>query len=166
MAELSAEEGNSVDGKVRVKKRPVKIDMTPMVDLAFLLLTFFILTTTFNKPPILELTMPEDSPYPNNPPLINAANVLNLVLGENDKVYWWIADDPRPSVTNYSRNGIRKMLLKQRAVNPKIMVLIKAHDKSRYENIVDVLDEMTITRMERYALVDLTDEDMDVIASH
>lgn len=155
MAEIS-HSSTATNGKVRVKKQSTKIDMTPMVDLAFLLLTFFILTSTFNDAKIMDLEMPQKVA---NPPLINDENILNLVLAENDKIYWWKGLSPKAELTNYSSKGVRKILMEGRDANPALMVLIKPKDDCKYENIVDVLDEMAITNMTRYAIVDFTDDD-------
>ncbi|MFZ6014475.1 MAG: ExbD/TolR family protein [Bacteroidota bacterium] len=157
MAEITQTNAAAHSGrKVRAKKLTTKMDMTPMVDLAFLLLTFFILTTTFLKSNILRIDMP-DKTSPPTP--VNDERILNLVLAENNKLYWWMGLDDIPKTTNYSRNGVRKLLLEKRKANPKIMVLIKPHDKAKYENIVDILDEVEIVKMERYAIIDFTEDD-------
>lgn len=156
--------GGSKDGKIRAKKASTKIDMTPMVDLAFLLLTFFMLTTTFNKPQTMEITMPEKVKDEADQTKVNEKNVLNVVLGENDKVYWYIGiNEPKLEVTSFSKDGIRKILV-QHIQNPKMVVLIKPTDKSRYKNVVDILDEMTISNVKRYALIEATPEDDKLIA--
>ena len=67
--------------------------------------------------------------------------------------------EPTAEVTNYSKDGIRKILLARRKLNPELMVLIKPADHSKYENIIDILDEMQITNMQRYAIVDFTADD-------
>jgi biopolymer transport protein ExbD len=166
MAEISQSgSANAAGGKVRSKRQSTKIDMTPMVDLAFLLLTFFILTTTFQRTSVLPLVMPEPVEDPQQLSAIEAKNVLNLVLAKDDKLYWWIGLDPSATATNYSKDGIRKILLAERA-NPKLMVLIKPRSDAKYENMVDILDEMTITDIQRYAIVDFTDEDKVKIAGN
>src|SRR3954462_13987328 len=99
-------------GKVRSKKSSTRIDMTPMVDLAFLLLTFFVMTTTLNKPQTMEITMPEKPKDEEEAPKVNEREVLTIVLGENDKVYWYTGiTDPKVEVTNFSPSGLRKLLL-------------------------------------------------------
>lgn len=150
-------------GKVRVKKQSTKIDMTPMVDLAFLLLTFFILTSTFNKPKTMEVTMPDKVNNPEEQTKINENDILNLVLAEDDKIYWWIGLTPPAEVTNYSKDGVRKVLLQHSKANPKLMILIKPKDESRYNNMVDILDEMDITQQKRFAIVDYTPDDKTII---
>jgi biopolymer transport protein ExbD len=169
MAEVSQGGGGGSKkggGKVRAKKQSTKIDMTPMVDLAFLLLTFFILTSTFNKPKTMEVTMPDKVDKPEEQTKINENDILNLVLGENDKIYYWIGLTPPAETTNYSKDGVRKLLLERMKANPKLMVLIKPQDESRYNNMVDILDEMEITNMKRYAIVDFTDDDKTIISGN
>jgi biopolymer transport protein ExbD len=162
MAEIAQNSGKS-SGKIRVKKLSTRIDMTPMVDLAFLLLTFFILTSTFNDFKVMDLEMPDAKvPIQTRTP-VNEKNVLNLVLGKNDKIHWWIGFGPSIVTTNYSPEGVRKLLLEQKK-NPHLVVLIKPQDESRFENMVDILDEISITAIKRYAIVDLNDDDKKLIA--
>ncbi len=165
MAEVSqGGGGGSKDGKVRVKKASTKIDMTPMVDLAFLLLTFFMLTTTFNKPQTMEITMPEKPKAEDKLPEVNEKKVVTLILGANDKVYWYNGiTDPEVKVTDFSASGIRKVLLTQNSQIPGMIILIKPSEESRYKNMVDILDEMSITNMQRFALVKITQEDKDLV---
>lgn len=151
-------------GKVRVKKSSTKMDMTPMVDLAFLLLTFFILTTTFNKPKTMEVNMPDKVVDEKDQTKVNEKDILNVVLAEENKVYYWIGLDPPAELTNYSKTGIRKVLIEHNKANPKLMILIKPKDESKYENMVDILDEMDITASKRFAIVDFTDDDRSIIA--
>lgn len=155
--------GKKKGGKVRAKKQSTKIDMTPMVDLAFLLLTFFILTTTFNKPKTMEVNMPDKVQDEKDQTKINEKDILNLVLAENDKIFWWIGLEPPVNTTNYSKDGVRKILLEHTKANPKMMVLIKPKDESRYENMVNILDEMDITNTQRYAIVEYSNDDKAII---
>jgi biopolymer transport protein ExbD len=155
--------GHKKGGKVRAKKQSTKVDMTPMVDLAFLLLTFFILTSTFNKPKTMEVTMPDKVQNEEEQTKINENDILNLVLAEDDKIYYWTGLTPPAEVTNYSKDGVRKLLLQRMKENPKMMVLIKPKDESRYNNMVDILDEMDITKMKRFAIVEFTPDDKTII---
>ena len=164
MAEISNQGSNKKDGKVRSKKTSTRIDMTPMVDLAFLLLTFFVMTTTLNKPQTMEITMPEKPKNEDKPPVVNEKRVLTLVLGQDDKIYWYLGiTDPKVEVTDFSNKGVRTILMKENATIKDMVVLIKPSDESRYKNVVDILDEMNITNIGRYALVDITDVDKELI---
>jgi biopolymer transport protein ExbD len=165
MAEISqGGGGGKKDGKVRVKKASTKIDMTPMVDLAFLLLTFFILTTTLNKPQTMELTMPEKPKGDEKLPEVNEKKVLTIILGAGDKVYWYHGiTDPKVEITDFDDDGIRKVLQEKDKEIPGMIVLIKPGKDSKYKNVVDILDEMNITDMKRFAMVKITPVDEDLV---
>ena len=89
---------------------------------------------------------------------------MTLVLGMENKVYWYLGiTDPKVNVTNFSNDGIRKVLLRENAQIKDMVVLIKPADESKYKNVVDILDEMNISNISRYALVDITDVDKELI---
>lgn len=165
MAELGGGGGGKKKGgKVRVKKSSTRIDMTPMVDLAFLLLTFFVMTTTLNKPQAMQINMPDKPKEGDEQPEVNEKNVLTLVLGENDKIYWYMGiTNPEVKVTDFSANGIRKVLQEKKAELPKLIVLIKSLDEARYKNMVDIMDEMSISVVQRFALVEITPVDKELV---
>lgn len=165
MAEIAEAQGKGgKGGKVRAKKMSTKIDMTPMVDLAFLLLTFFMLTTTFNKPVTMELILPEKPKDEKERPEVNEKKVLSLILGKEDKIYWYIGiTKPEVAVTDFSATGVRKILREYSLSIDKLLVLIKPTDESRYKNVVDILDEMNISKVKRYALIDVDKHDLQVI---
>ena len=165
MAEIqqSSGSGHSIS-KVRRRKSSVRIDMTPMVDLAFLLLTFFILTSSLQKSFIMKVAMPDNPDPVHEPPKLPSHRVLTIVLGENDKVYWYHGIvDPKVVLTSFSQHGIRKVLLTKNAEIQNMWVLIKPSPKSRYKNIVDILDEMTIAQIANFTLVKITPEDERLI---
>jgi biopolymer transport protein ExbD len=119
MAEIIQEEKG---GKKKAKKHPPHIDMTPMVDLMCLLITFFMLTTAFSKSKVMEIILPEKIQDKNQEaPRISASRTLNVILGPDDKLYWYpgtvkpedFNNLPPLMETDYSANGIRKMLLER-----------------------------------------------------
>lgn len=169
MAEIQQADSGGKGGKKRAKKASTKVDMTPMVDLAFLLLTFFMLTSTFSKPTIMQLNMPVKPKADEPTPEIKASNAFTILMGENDNVYYYdgLLDGvtkPDLKKTSYAANGIRKAILDRKG-NPNLVILIKPEDKSSYKNMVDVLDEMNITSQKKYALVDISKQDEDLIKS-
>jgi biopolymer transport protein ExbD len=120
MAEIIQEEKGS--GKKKAKKHPPHIDMTPMVDLMCLLIVFFMLTTAFNKAKIMEIVLPEKLKDPNAiPPRISASRTLNIVLGPDNKIFWYPGNVkpeeynslPPMRETDFSGTGIRQMLLER-----------------------------------------------------
>ena len=142
-----------------------RIDMTPMVDLAFLLITFFMLTTTFSKPNAMLLNMPakDDTRHP-----VPGSRTTTILLDGNDRIFYYIGiNDPQVAQTNFSAVGIRQVIAHQRRTQPKEPIfIIKALDRSRYQNLVDVLDEMTITGATTYALVDITPADLELLGQY
>src|SRR5688500_19919795 len=96
----------------------------------------------------------------------NEKDNLILVHSDDKKSFWWIGLEPPVSTTNYSKDGVRKILLEQTRANPKMMVLIKPKDESRYENMVNILDEMDITNTQRYAIVEYTPDDTAIITGN
>jgi biopolymer transport protein ExbD len=161
MAEIDSGGGGKKGGKVRSKKASTKVDMTPMVDLAFLLITFFMLTTTLNKPQALQVNMPDKNDKAEKPEIAES-KAMTIILGENSKIYWYTGvKEPKVSTTDFSAEGIRHVLNKKNKEigADELVVVIKAMKKAKYNNLVDILDEMHITHTKRFAIVDITPED-------
>src|SRR5512133_2720054 len=121
MAEIIQEEKQK-GGKKRAKKHSPHIDMTPMVDLMCLLIVFFMLTTAFSKAKVMEIILPEKLKDPNaEPPKISASRTLNIILGPDNKIYWYPGSVkpeeynslPPVQETDFSATGIRQMLLER-----------------------------------------------------
>jgi biopolymer transport protein ExbD len=156
MAELDTSQGggHKKGKKKRSKKASTRVDLTPMVDLAFLLVTFFMMTTTFSKPQTMEINMPVKSTTGETSDT-KASQTMTLILGENDKVFWFkgTPDTANFSTTDYSPNGLRRILIDVNKSTKDLTCIIKPTDKSNYRNMVDALDEMSIIGIKRYALV-------------
>ena len=164
MAEINSSSSPSSNRKVRSKKASTRIDMTPMVDLAFLLLTFFMLTTSFNKPFVMKITMPEEVIDTMHQHPINVKKVLTLILGANNKVYWYMGYAKHPlMITDFSSAGVRKLLMGKQASIAGLYVFIKPSAQSRYQNMIDILDEMAIAGIERYSMIEATNDDAKLI---
>jgi biopolymer transport protein ExbD len=188
--------------KKRAKKLSTRIDMTPMVDLGFLLLTFFMLTTTFSQPKVIELTPPIKTDVKTK---VQDTLSLTLILGKSDTV-WYYNGQLSPNAdsannmmfTDYSDNGMRKIILnrnfyvrnlikpyeeqlaqhkivdttfarlkeKQEENKFAIFVIIKTDTTTKYINVVRALDEMNICDVGKYSLIDVTDDDMKMIADY
>lgn len=155
---MAALEPTSATGK-HAKRSAPRMDMTPMVDLAFLLLTFFVMTTTLMKNFVLEIQQPLSDEAGNHRD-VKPEHVLNVVLGDNGKVFWYMGmPGSAATQTDFSGSGIRKILLRKNQEIKNLYVFIKASDQSRYQNMIDMLDEMSITGISNYSLVDLDAED-------
>ena len=136
--------------------------MTPMVDLAFLLLTFFVLTMTINKKYALEIVKPEQDDGKHDPPVVKRERVLTLLLGDNDKIHYFLGDDAVKN-TDYEPDGVRSIILDAMSKQTDLIVLIKPMRTSRYKNLVDIIDEMDTTHVKHYYIVKETAEDRAMI---
>ncbi len=169
MAELNTGDSGGKKGskKVRSKKQNSKVDLTAMVDLAFLLITFFMLTTSLSKPQSMDLGLPdkEDDPNKDKPVKVDENRTMTILLGDNNqmKYYMGLLATPKiaPKEVAYGKEGIRKVLLKEKdevikytgTKNKGLIVIIKPSNKSNYRNLVDILDEMAIVDVPTYAIV-------------
>ena len=165
MAEIDSSSGGGKKGKgVRSKKSSTKVDMTPMVDLAFLLITFFMLTTTLSKPKAMQVNMPDNKTDQKQD--VADRNTITIVAGEDDKLYYYTGiKEPEVHRSDYSAEGLRSVMNKKnKEVGPdNLIVIIKAMNKSKYKNIVDILDEMHITHTKRFAVMDITPQDIEIV---
>ena len=151
-------------------KRAPQIDMTPMVDLAFLLIAFFMLATTLAQPKAMEIIKPAHSPDVVDNPVVNKKRVMSILLGENNSVYHYqISDEDLMNnninfeKTNFSDNGVRtairnrqKKLMEELHTknSDSLIILIKGSPHSKYKNLVDILDEMRVCKVKQYAIID------------
>ena len=139
--------GGGKHHKKRAKKLSTRIDMTPMVDLGFLLLTFFMLTTTFSQPKVVELTPPVKT---NETTKVQDTLSLTLVLGKNDTVYYYNGelklnpDSNNVMETTFSNDGLRKLVLSRNGfVESRVKSLKEQHDNNKipdstYSRLLDV----------------------------
>ncbi|MCZ2247264.1 MAG: biopolymer transporter ExbD [Bacteroidia bacterium] len=198
--------GQGKHGKKRAKKLSTRIDMTPMVDLAFLLLTFFVMTSTFNKAKTMEINFPAEPKNDEERQKIN--NALTFILSKDNSVYYYYGEfyaadnkDGKPATqlekTNFSKDGIRKLLLernkntieevneltrqfkdkgskmadstyKRMVVSVKggkeaLTVLIKADDQAIYRNVIDLIDELNVCQVGKYAVVDMMPDEFELV---
>jgi biopolymer transport protein ExbD len=171
MAELEQKQSGGKKGKKKGRKKmSTRIDLTPMVDLGFLLVTFFMLTTTFSKPQTMEINLPvkpKGEVKEEEQNALKASKALTILIGRDNKLFTYVglATEPieGPTVTNYSADGIRKILQEKKSMISEMVVLIKPTKDAIYKNVVDILDEMNISDIKRYALVEITTEDLELI---
>jgi len=198
--------GGAHKGKKKGKKMSTRVDFTPMVDLGFLLITFFMLTTSMNKPQTMEINMPvkDKNLTEDQQTKVKASQTLTVLLTKENKVVYYFVDEKTgepglTTVTDYGKDGIRKVLLQENKIRNAsvdsigiykgqlqtnkiteedfrakvfaiksfkdgLIVIIKADDYSRYGNLVDILDEMNICNIGRYAIVDITPIDLALLS--
>jgi biopolymer transport protein ExbD len=153
-----------VKGVKRMKKLSTRVDLTPMVDLGFLLITFFIFTTTMAKSKGIQLTMPDTKPT-TEPSKYPQDKTLNVVL-ENDAVYYYKGTSVE-NAHQCSMKEVRDVIMKEKEYvarkygdGKQLLVLIKPTDNASYQNFVDMLDEILINDIKRYMVVDTSAEDV------
>jgi len=166
MAELDTSSGGGHKkgrGGRRSKKLSTRVDLTPMVDLGFLLITFFIFTTTMSRPTAMRLILPKDVPIKDEQPVPKSA-VITVLPAKNDLIYYYEGDDPTKLQTA-DFHSIRNIILnKKHRTNPRwFEVVLKPTKDANYKNAVDILDEMKIDAVPHYALVDITPVESSLI---
>jgi len=178
-------------GVKKAKKLSTRVDMTPMVDLGFLLITFFIFTTTMSSPKALNLNMPKDTKNEEELNKAKESGALTIMLGKNNGVYYYegqLAPDGsnfktanfatiRDEIINKKKEVIKTHVHdsncpkiwaenkgdKNSCLDRDFVVVIKPDEDATYRNTVDMLDEMTINNVKRYAMIDITPQELEVV---
>ena len=193
--EAPAGGGGKHKGGVRSKKMSTRVDLTPMVDLAFLLISFFMLTTTLNKPKAMELNMPKKTNIEEDKQDVGECQVMNILLDTLDQVWYYdgLKVAGLQKTTFAGEDGIRKEIIRKMKTVPKecppgkkwvdanndkvkqpeevvmgprdAIVLIKMLKGARYKNMVDILDEMDITGCKVYAIQDPDPIEIEAVAN-
>lgn len=149
-------------GKKRSNKRSTRVDMTAMVDVAFLLLTFFILTTQLVK---------DDRVLTTAKPVSDKVGIacdknLTLYLGENDQIYWFAGCEMESvQVVNFGSSGIRQLIYQKLQTQDDLIISVKPGANSNFKNLVDIIDELGITNAPKYALADMSPEEEQYLAT-
>jgi biopolymer transport protein ExbD len=158
MASFDApEKADAGASKKRKRKRVgISLDMTPMVDIAFLLLTFFMLTTVFSRPQAMEINLPESDEDVE----VAQSKLLTLRVGSDNTLYWNMAQDP-PEATTFDE--LNDIIARQMAAIDGLIVLVKVDREADYTATVDILDELALADMTRFALAPMTVDDVNAI---
>jgi biopolymer transport protein ExbD len=151
---------------IRLRKKSTRVDLTPMVDLGFLLITFFVFTTTMAKPRVMGLVSPKDADIEN--PVCESCALTVIPAGEN-KIYYYEGKLQANTIlksTSYTAEGLRPLLLnKMKAVKKargnadELSLIIRPSDRSSFKNLIDILDEVYITGVKRYYIDDITPDE-------
>src|SRR5215510_5947217 len=178
-------------GVKKAKKLSTRVDMTPMVDLGFLLITFFIFTTTMSSPKALNLNMPKDTKNEEELNKAKESGALTIMLGKDNGFYYYegqLAPDGsnfksanfatiRDEIINKKKEVIKTHVHddncpkiwaenkgdKNSCLDRDFVVVIKPDEDATYRNTVDMLDEMTINNVKRYAMIDITPQELEVV---
>jgi biopolymer transport protein ExbD len=138
------------------KRVAIRIDMTPFVDIAFLLLIFFMVTTVFRAPQAMEVNLPPTDAKVEVP----ESNVLTIYIDQDENFYYRMATG---DLTSTSMKDLEELFLSESKLNPELIILVKLHRDARYETMVDVMDELEISGMSRFSLVPMTEEDIEML---
>jgi biopolymer transport protein ExbD len=154
-------------GVKKSKKLSTRVDLTPMVDLGFLLITFFIFTTTLSQPTALKLNLPKDTDKPEEQTKTKASGALTILIGKDRNLFYY-EGELAPGATNFKSSNFKEIrdeiLSKKQSTKPEdFMVVIKPSDESTYKDFVDILDEMKINVVDRYALVDISEAENQLV---
>ena len=172
MAELDTSSGGGHKkgpGVKKAKKASTRVDLTPMVDLGFLLITFFVFTTTMSTPTAMAMNEPKDDP--NNQLKVKNSGAMTLLLGKNDQVYYYFgelsAENASAQFKSSNFKEIRQTILDKKKATPvgDLMYIIKSDKEATFKNAIDILDEMAINAVPpgHYAEVDMSDTEAQLI---
>ena len=170
MAEIQTTNNTRRKGVRRSKKLSTKVDLTPMVDLGFLLITFFIFTAVVAKPTAMGINIPDegDSMTTGN------SKTLSIILAADNKVYYYEGDSlQNMHVTDFSAKGLREIIRRKKEKvamkfgdGDETVVLIKPTDDASYSNVVDAFDEISINAITRYVLMDASETEIASLFEH
>ena len=149
--------GKKTKGFHRPKRRVgIRIDMTPMVDVAFLLLIFFMVTTVFRTPQALEINLPPDKDVKIE---VAQSKVLSVFVLPDDRAYWRRGEDP------WARSKVADLgaVLQPFKSNKELVVLIKIDREAKFNNMVDIIDELDLANLTRFSLGTLTPDEKKAV---
>ena len=175
MAEITTSSSEKKPGVHRLKKQSTRVDLTPMVDLGFLLITFFVFTTRMGEPTAMDLNMPAKG----DSSKIGNDVALTIFPMEGNKIFYYHGELTQAlkenlyGITNYSiGNGIGEIIRQKQAALDKngkgraeMMLLIKPTDASNFGNTIDILDEVLINVIPRYAIIDISEDEKKLFAT-
>lgn len=146
-------------GKRKKSRRlGIRNDLTPLVDVAFLLLTFFMFTTTMSRPQTMEINLPPD---PNAKVEIAESNLLTLRVNAKGDVFWnYGIESPK----RIEGSALRAFLAEKRSANPKMTALLKIDREGKYEMMVNMIDDFGFAKVDRFSIAPLLDSDKALIA--
>lgn len=170
MAEMDTSSGGGHKkgpGVKKSKKLSTRVDLTPMVDLGFLLITFFIFTTTMSQATAMRLFLPKDADKPEDQNKAKESGVITILLGKDNNVFYYEGslDNSASNFKSSNFHDIRTVLMSKKSRTPEkdLVVVLKPSDECTYKNVVDILDEMTINVLKRYALVDISPIEAELV---
>jgi biopolymer transport protein ExbD len=145
--------GKGTLGRVKKKRVGVRIDMTPMVDVAFLLLIFFMVTTVFRRPLAMEVNMPE----PGAKVEVPESNVMTVYVDKDESLF---AKVGKGGIEPLTWNDLTPSFIANTEANSDLIILVKIHREARYEPMVEMMDLLEDAQMERFSLIPMKETDV------
>ena len=162
MAEMDINRSSLQKGSRKINKKNTRVDLTPMVDLGFLLITFFVFTTSLMEPTVMQVNMPYDKTHPDDP--VCESCVMTVILESDNSIRYYegsIGNKPEMKETGFNADGIRKVIMKKkkdverlRGSGDQFVLIIMPRPGSSFKNFVDILDEVLINNVKRYYIDD------------
>jgi biopolymer transport protein ExbD len=163
MAEqIATSEKKAGRNRKRMNKKSTRVDLTPMVDLGFLLITFFVFTTTMSTTTAMGMITPKEE---GDPTTVCESCAITVLPAADNKIYYYEGAEKNAAYkeTNYSATGLRKLLADKKssatANNKDAILIIKPGETSSFKNLVDIIDESTICMYKRYYLDKLSNDE-------
>lgn len=158
--EMTAEPRKHGKAKKRKKARRlgIRIDMTPLVDVAFLLLTFFMLTTSMSRPQTMEINLPPDADVKVE---IAESNLLTLRINDKGDIFWSVGIEAPAKI---AFKDLRAFLKEKNTSNPKLVTLVKVAREGKYDMMVNIMDELNLAEITRFSLAPMVDADKAMLA--
>ena len=164
MAEMDTSSGGhhkKGPGVKKGKKLSTRVDLTPMVDLGFLLVTFFVFTTTMSQPTAMNMNEPKDNTA--DQMKVKQSGAMTILLGKDNHIFYYYGElDPNKLTEQFKSTNmkdIRQLIVdKKKATKPDdLMYIIKADSTAKFRNAINILDEMSISAIPpgHYAEVDI-----------
>jgi biopolymer transport protein ExbD len=154
-------------GVKKAKRMSTRIDMTPLVDLGFLLITFFIFTTTMSTPSTMDIFKKKYNKKYEELNKAKESGALTIMMGKDNHLYYY-EGKLAPDASNFTSSNfkeIRDVIIKKKKNTPveDLVIVLKPNEEATYKNTVDMLDEMTINQVKRFALVDISEVENGLI---
>lgn len=172
MAEINQQPSQKKSRRTVCSKKSTRVDLTPMVDLGFILITFFIFTSTLQQPKAMNLLSPNDSNIHLNDSVCESC-ALTFILGANNQLFYYHGIGPGTGValSSYSPAGIRQLILEKKKVvidkrgADQMVIIVKPTQFASFKNMVDVVDECNISLVKRYYIDEPTADELSSIVS-
>jgi biopolymer transport protein ExbD len=173
MAAIETQTAKKHQSAKKIHKKSTRVDLTPMVDLGFLLITFFVFTTTMAQPKVMGIISPKDAK--DATPVCESCVLTAILINDDTIVYYEGMPENNPVLksTSFTEEGLRAVLMQKREAVKKatgttddMVLIVKPADECSYKNFVDILDEVAITGIKHYFIDEVNDNDKKLLTEN